>query len=165
MVTVVYCHPLEGSLTAAARDIALEALRGVTTHLVDLSAPDRDTAGLAETDADALSRSSGLVLVYPTWWSGPPGALQRWFDEVWPPSARFGSIERIVACTSHGSSKLVNSLEGESGKRTVSRYLRPRCARRCRVEWVALYGLDRCSPEHRARHLERVGQRIKSLRS
>ena len=80
MVTVVYCHPLEGSLTAAARDIALEALRGVTTHLVDLSDPDRDTAGLAETDADALSHSSGLVLVYPTWWSGPPGALQRWFD-------------------------------------------------------------------------------------
>ena len=165
MVTLVYCHPLEGSLTSAVRDIAVEALGDAAPHIVDLSDPDRDTAALAKTDADALARSSSLILVYPTWWSGPPAALQNWFDEVWGPSARFDTIQRIVVCTSHGSSKFVNSLEGESGKRTVSRYLRPRCARRCRVEWIALYGLDRCGPDRRARHLERVGRRISALGS
>jgi len=165
MVTLVYCHPVEGSLTSAVRDSAVEALGGTTPHIVDLSDPDRDTAALAMTDADALARSSSLILVYPTWWSGPPAALQNWFDEVWSPSARFDTIQRIVVCTSHGSSKFVNSLEGESGKRTVSRYLRPRCSRRCRVEWIALYGLDRCGPDRRARHLERVGRRISALGS
>lgn len=165
MVTLVYCHPLEGSLNAAARTAALDSLTGVEVHLVDLSAPDRDTSALAAEDADALARSTALVLVYPTWWSGPPGALQHWFDEVWTPSARFGSIRRIIVCTTHGSSKLVNSLEGESGKRTASRYLRSRCAPRCQVRWVALYGLDRCGADRRARHLEQIRRAVSLLAS
>jgi len=33
------------------------------------------------------------------------------------------------------------------------------------VEWIELYGLDRCGPDRRARHLERVGRRISALGS
>lgn len=160
--TVVYCHPCEGSLAAATRDVVLDVLAGSPVDLIDLSSPNRDTPSLADTAS--LDGSDLLVLVYPTWWSGPPGALQEWFDEVWPGDARFDSIRSIVVCTSHGSSKLVNALEGESGRLMARRYLRRRAGRRCRVSWVALYGLDRCGPDRRQRHLERVRRAISAAR-
>ena len=72
------------------------------------------------------------MLVYPTWWSGQPAMLKGWIDRVWvagvawdlPPGAnvlraRLRNVRRIVVVTTHGSSKLVNALEGEAGKRTV----------------------------------------------
>ena len=154
--TVVYCHPCEGSLAAATRDVVLDVLGGSPVDLIDLSSPNRD--------APSLDGSDLLVLVYPTWWSGPPGALQEWFDEVWPGDARFDSIRSIVVCPTHGSSKLVNALEGESGRLMARRYLRRRAGRRCRVSWVALYGVDRCGPDRRQRHLERVRRAISAAR-
>jgi len=161
---VVYCHPCEGSLAAATRDVVLEALGPSEIDLIDLSSPTRGTPSLAGTDAALLDGSGVLVLVYPTWWSGPPGALQEWFDEVWPDDARFPSIRSILVCTTHGSSKLVNLIEGESGRLMAQRYLRRRAGRRCRVSWIALYGLDRCDADRRRRHLERVRQAISAAR-
>ena len=40
------------------------------------------------------------------------------------PRALLRNIRRIVVVTTHGSSKLTNALEGESGKRTVTRAIR-----------------------------------------
>ncbi len=117
-----------------------------------------------------------LVLVYPTWWSGQPAMLKGWIDRVWVRGVAWDlpdhaatlrpglpHIRRIVAVTTHGSSKFVNALEGEAGKRTVTRALRAMCSWRCRTHWIALYGADRSTHDERQRFLARVDRRLSRL--
>lgn len=117
-----------------------------------------------------------LVLVHPTWWSGQPAVLKGWIDRVWvngvawelPAGSRrvrgrLHGMQRIVTVTTHGSSKWVNVVEGEAGKRTVTRTLRVLCGWRCRTSWIALYGVDTSTPERRQRFLDRVERRLARL--
>lgn len=187
---VVYCHPHDESLVAAARDRVLTGLRAAAheVRLVDLyadgfrpelSAEERRVhlePGLApelEPYAEALRWAEAIVFVYPTWWSGQPAMLKGWMDRVWacgvafelPEGARvvrplLTHIRRIAIVTTHGSSKWVNALEGESGKRTAFRSIRAVCSRRVRTSWTAIYGLDRASAAERAAWLDRVEARF-----
>jgi NAD(P)H dehydrogenase (quinone) len=124
----------------------------------------------------ALAWAQALVLVYPTWWAGQPAMLKGWFDRVlvngvaWrrpDPSGRLRpmltDIGRLVVVTSHGSTKWVNMLEGEGGKRVVSRSVRPLCGLRCRTQWIAMYDIDRAPADARQRFLARVEQQIARL--
>ncbi|MFZ9628921.1 MAG: NAD(P)H-dependent oxidoreductase [Ilumatobacteraceae bacterium] len=118
--------------------------------------------------ADLLRWCDTLVLSYPTWWSGQPAMLKGWFDRVWVNGVAYtlpeGSdrirpllrnIRRVVVVTSHGGPKWRNMIEGESGKRVVSRSIRAVCSPRCRTTWLAVYGVDG-HPSRRARFVERV---------
>ena len=183
---VVYCHPNPESLCAAALERALAGLAagGHEVRLCDLyadgfrpemSADERRThtePGVApelQGYADDLRWAEALVFVYPTWWSGQPAMLKGWIDRVWvagvawtlPEGANrlrpgLGGVRRIVAVTTHGSSKLINSLEGESGKRMMTRALRALCSKRTRTTWCAIYGLDTADAAKRQRFLDRV---------
>jgi putative NADPH-quinone reductase len=94
-----------------------------------------------------------------------------WVNEVaWtlpdgggPPRPLLRNVRRIVAVTTHGSSKRVNLLEGEVGKRALTRTLRVLCSRRCRTSWIALYGVDTSTRERREQFLVRVEQRLARL--
>jgi len=184
-VLVVYCHPNPESLVAAARDRAVTAARaaGHDVHVIDLYADGFEPALTAEERrshfepgvspelqhyADELMAAEVLVLVYPTWWSGQPAMLKGWFDRVWangvawdlPEGARslkprLRKLHRIVVVTTHGSSKLVNAVQGEPGKRTVARALGLVCGR-ARTTWCALYGVDGASDAERADFLDEV---------
>ncbi len=114
-----------------------------------------------------------LVLVYPTWWSALPAMLKGWFERVWvngvaaqvhddgrPPSPLLTNIRRIIVVTTHGSPKWLNAIQGESGKRFAKRSLRASVNRRCRVHWIAFYGIDRSNLEERERFLARVSRRL-----
>ncbi len=192
-VLLVYCHPNPESFTAAMRDRALAALAsgGHDVRRTDLYADGFDPLmscderrnhkepGVApelERYADDLRWAQALVLVYPTWWSGQPAMLKGWFDRVWvagvawelPPGANvvrplLRNIRRIVVVTGHGSSKLVNALEGEAGKRTVTRSLRAMCSRRARTTWCAIYGLDNATDDARDRFLAKVDRTMARL--
>lgn len=163
-VVVVSCHPSERSFVAHLGGVVTGSLRraGADVTVLDVSAG----AGPAAAHRLVLSRAEAVVFVYPTWWSGLPGALKVWVDEVWPePSGRrssppFPRIRRIAAVTTHGSSRLVNVLEGEAGRLLLTRSLTGACHPRCQVTWHAVYGLDR-APESRRRrfaaHVERLG--------
>ena len=107
-------------------------------------------------DVEDLRWCEAIVFVYPTWWSGLPAMLKGWIDRTWmnevawalPLGAntirpRLTNIRRLVAVTTHGSSKIVNALQGEPGKRTISRSILLMCNRWCRARWIALYGLDK----------------------
>jgi putative NADPH-quinone reductase len=135
-------------------------------------APASDKPDIAEHAAD-LRWCDTLVLVYPTWFSAQPAMLKGWFDRVWvngvaydlPEGSnrirgRLRNIRRIVVVTTHGSSKTINALQGESGKRVVTRGIRVLCHRFARVRWIALYGIDRCTDAERAAFLNKVEQRL-----
>jgi putative NADPH-quinone reductase len=107
-VLMVYCHPLEGSFSAAVRDRALATLRagGHEVDLVDLyheefdpvlSPEERrayvnDTAWLTarvQRHVDLLQGAEGLLFVYPTWYYGPPAMLKGWLERTWLPDIAF----------------------------------------------------------------------------
>jgi putative NADPH-quinone reductase len=124
-------------------------------------------------DVDDLRWCEAIVFVYPTWWSGLPAMLKGWIDRTWmnevawvlPAGAntirpRLTNIKRLVAVTTHGSSKFVNALQGEPGKRTISRSIRVMCNRWCRARWIALYGVDNSTLVDRETHLATIGQRV-----
>ncbi|MDA2954830.1 MAG: NAD(P)H-dependent oxidoreductase [Actinomycetota bacterium] len=124
-------------------------------------------------DVEDLRWCEAIVFVYPTWWAGLPAMLKGWIDRTWmnevawvlPAGAntirpRLTNITRLVAVTTHGSSKFVNALQGEPGKRIITRSIRVMCNRWCRARWIARYGLDKSTAQDRQHHLETVGQRV-----
>jgi putative NADPH-quinone reductase len=124
-------------------------------------------------DVDDLRWCEAIVFVYPTWWSGLPAMLKGWIDRTWmnevawvlPSGAntirpQLTNIRRLVAVTTHGSSKLVNALQGEPGKRIISRSIRLMCNRWCRARWIALYGVDNSTLADREKYLATIGQRV-----
>jgi len=142
-----------------------------TNHL----APPDQKPDIAEHAAN-LQWCDTLVLMYPTWWAGQPAMLKGWIDRVWvagvaydlPPGAnrirpQLHNIRRIVAITTHGSTKFVNALEGEGGKRIVTRSLRVLCSKRARTKWIALYNIDRSTDAERAAFLARVERELRDL--
>jgi NAD(P)H dehydrogenase (quinone) len=184
---VVHCHPDPDSFVAAVHDAALRGLRGAghEIRVTDLHASSFQPAR-TETEhsapgvslelqpyADDLQWCESLVLVYPTWWAAQPAMLKGWMDRVWVEGVAFErskganrrrgrlrNIRRITMVTTHGSSKFVNALEGEAGKRTATRALRAMCSRRCRTRWIALYTVDRSTAAQRQAFLERVTRRL-----
>lgn len=103
---VVYCHPREGSFTAAVRDTVLARLEteGAEVRLRDLYAEGFDPVLSAvehanyETpnnkdpfaaDVEDLTWADTLIFIYPTWWYGLPAVLKGWIDRVFLPGVAF----------------------------------------------------------------------------
>ena len=192
-VLVVHCHPDPQSFVAAVRDRVLAGLDagGAEVRVEDLYADGFDPLLGADEHRRHLEPGIGadleryaadlrwcdtLVLVYPTWWAGQPGMLKGWIDRVWtcgvaftvPPGTsalrpELRNIRRLVAVTTHGSPKYVNALEGEGGKRTLTRSLRAMCHPLARTTWLAMYGVDTASSDERERFLARVERRARRL--
>jgi NAD(P)H dehydrogenase (quinone) len=190
-VLVVYCHPDPESYSHACLERALAGLTGHTVRLADLyaegfepvmSAAERVAHSVPGVEpplqryADDLAWAEALVFVYPTWWSGQPAMLKGWIDRVWVAGVAWElpegkavlrplltRVRRIVVVTTHGSSKWINALEGEGGKRTLFRAIRLMCSKRTRTTWCAMYGLDRATAEQRARFLRRVERTLARL--
>ncbi len=104
---VIYAHPVEGSFTAAIRDLVLDRLRaaGAEIRLRDLyaegfhpilTAPEwtgyldspENRAPVRDHCAD-LEWCDTLIFVYPTWWYGLPAILKGWLDRVLLPDLAF----------------------------------------------------------------------------
>ena len=123
---------------------------------------------------DALRWATRIVFVYPTWYSGQPAQLKGWFDRVWANGVAFelpeGSsrirgllknVRRLEIVTTHGSSRLVNLLQANSGQRVVFRSLRVLCHPLCRTRLTAIYDLDRAGPEEVEQWLDEVEERFR----
>jgi putative NADPH-quinone reductase len=190
---VVHAHPLADSLVAAARERVLRGLAAAhaEVRVNDLYADGFEPEFTAHDKAthkepgvvpalqgyvDDLRWCDTLVLVYPTWWSGQPAILKGWIDRVWvngvawelPDGAdrlrpALRNVRRIVVVTTHGSPKWVNAIQGEGGKRTVTRSLRSMCHPLARTSWLALYGVDRRAAADRAAFLDRVESRLADI--
>ena len=185
-VLLVYCHPRTDSFCAALREAAVEALDS-TGHTVEvrdlyaegfaptLTAEERgryydEGANLRgiESHTASLQQAEALLLVYPTWWFGPPAMLKGWLDRVWVPGVAFRlggpgvlqplltNIRRIGVVTTYGSPRWLLWFVGWPDWRMVRRGLRPLCARRCRLDWLALTRVDTCTDRERERFLAEV---------
>lgn len=104
---VVYCHPKEGSFTAAVRDLVLAKLAdaGAEVRLADLYGrgfqpvlTGAEWQGYLDCPANAapvgrdvedLRWADTLIFVYPTWWYGLPAILKGWLDRVLLPDVAF----------------------------------------------------------------------------
>ena len=115
-----------------------------------------------------------LILVYPTWWSGQPAIMKGWIDRVFVNEVAWTlpdgenrirplltNIRRLVVVTTHGSTKFVNALEGESGKRTAFRSLRLMMHWRTKCKWIAFYKFDRSDDVQKAKAVTRVRREIR----
>jgi NAD(P)H dehydrogenase (quinone) len=153
---------------------AFEPAMSLQEHL-DYLAPSVHQGGIAEYCED-LRWCDTVVFVYPTWWSGQPAMLTGWFDRVlvrgvaWEPSENgtritglLTNVRRVVTITSHGSGKLLNTIEGESGRRVTGRAIRLLCHRWARTTWLAMYNVDRSTDADRAAFLDRVERRMHRL--
>jgi len=152
-------------------ELSLDERRAYRTPLAPGDRPDIDA------HVDALRWCDTLVFVYPTWWSGQPAALTGWLDRVFgngvawsfPPGAKrpqplLGNVGRVVAVTTHGSSKLINAIQGEPGKRVLSRAVRGMCRGvRTRFTWLAMYGVDHSTREQRQAFLDRVERTMRDV--
>jgi putative NADPH-quinone reductase len=159
---VVFAHPNRESFVGAALERALTGLtrRGHDVTVLDLYAEGFDpcVASLPPKHRELVHESELLVLVYPTWWSGQPAILTGWLQAI--PRARVG---RVVCVTTHGSSKLINQFEGETGKRMMTRALRSRFGLFMRSSWVAFYATDTSEPQRRELFLVEVEERLARL--
>ena len=142
-------------------------------HVGDIAVKLQNRPDLASHVED-IQWAEALVLVYPTWWSGQPAILKGWIDRVlmnevaWvlPEGAArirplLTNIRKIVVVTTHGSTKFVNALEGEAGKRTAFRSIRLMFNKRTRCHWIGLYALDHIPHDKRGELLTTVRRRIR----
>ena len=192
-VLLVLAHPVPASLVAAAAERAKAAAEraGHEVRVIDLYRDGFDPvlslpqwrsheaghAGRPDVvdHAASLRWAESLLFVYPTWFGAQPAILKGWFDRVWIEGVAFRlaagggvrpalrNIRRIVVVTTHGSSKTLNSLQGEPGKRVLLRGMRMLCHPLCRSSWIAFYGNDRASAADRAAFLDRVERRVGRL--
>jgi putative NADPH-quinone reductase len=191
---IIYCHPCEESFSAAIRDRALATLAkaGHELRLRDLYAMGFDpvmraderrayhTAGANEAPVqphlDDLRWCDGLLMLYPTWWYGPPAMMKGWLDRVWVPHATFampegnrpigrrlGRIRLLGVVTTLGSPWWWWRFLGQPGRRMVLSGLRPLLHPHCRTVWLALHRMDAASARDRARFLARVERTLARL--
>lgn len=159
---VVFCHPVPDSfgahLSAAVVD---ELTRVADTTVIDLYAGQELPAAFdGGTHAETLSTTDTLVLVYPTWWSSLPAPLMAWLEEALDRAALTG-VRRVVAVTTHGSSRFVNAVSGGIGRRIIRHGLRSHLAPGAGSTFVALYSMDRIDDERRRRFVTRARRAVR----
>lgn len=194
-VLLIYCHPCPESFNAAIRDTALTSLRdsGHDVHLTDLYAEGFDPVMSADERrgyhtpvenerpvADHLERlrwAEALVIVYPTWWYGPPAMLKGWLDRVWLPHATFGmpepgkpisrkltNIRAIVAISTLGSPWWWWTLGMMApGRRTLLTGLGVLCHPRAKRRWLGLHQMDSADATRRSTFLAKVDRTLRAL--
>lgn len=153
---ILHYHPLDESFSAALCDTACDAL-GATSRVIRLQHEPMDVA--------ALDGITHLVVNAPTWWGSVPARMLEVLNELVgphvdghadPDSSPLRQITRLSVIATHGSSRIINRIQGEPGlmlwKHTVLRL----CAPNAKFDWIALYKLDRSDATDRSAFIERV---------
>lgn len=152
-ILVVQAHPLDESYNAALLDAVAAGLRdaGEQNQVVRLSRGDALTAA-------TFAGVTHAIFIYPTWFGALPAMLLAplaevlgpWVDGDQPPATGpLRAVDRLTVITSHGSSRLVNLMQGEPGRHFWKRTALPQCAPGATFTWKPLYKVDRSSAAER----------------
>ncbi|HKJ76298.1 MAG TPA: NAD(P)H-dependent oxidoreductase [Gammaproteobacteria bacterium] len=190
---VVKAHPLDDSLCAgmAQRAAATLDAAGHEVAVEDLYAQGFEPALTARErasyysgayaaeavsgQAERLLAAEGIVLVFPTWWFGPPAILKGWFDRVWAPGIaydhaddlgairpRLHGLRRMLAVTTLGAPWWVDRLVlRQPVKRMLKTALVGTCAPRCRFRMLSRYRAESLSPAQVEALAGRVGRHLR----
>lgn len=161
---VVQAHPLDDSFSMALFDAVLTGLRSKGADPTTLRISEE-----AVLETQVFDDVGHLVVVYPTWWGSLPAmllgpvidVLAPWVDDgLAHSSSPLRSVERLTVVTTHGSSRLVNRLQGEPGLQLWRRTVLGLCADGASFEWLSLYKLDRLDSAARTQFVERVTEQL-----
>lgn len=173
-VLYLYAHPLPESFHAAIRDAAREGLReaGHEVDLCDLyaegfnpvlSAEERRGYHAVPTNRAPcedyirrVERAEALVLSFPTWSFGLPAILKGFFDRVFVPGVsftlqdgvarpNFGHIRKIAGISTYGRPWWNALFVADPPRMAVTRYLRALTGWQARVQYHALYDMNRAT--------------------
>ena len=140
---ILQAHPSENSFNQAILDTALVSLQrsGINPTLIRLG----------------KEKPSALILIYPTWWGGYPASLMQWLNEMCQSqSDLLQDVRTILSITTHGSSKLINLLQGEWGRSYTKNRIAKICDNSVQLKWTSLYKIDRCTDEELKNYLAKV---------
>ncbi len=193
---IVFCHPSPDSFGAAVLDRARQTLTdaGHTLRIRDLYAEAFDpvlereewerylsepTANLAyhADHIDDLKWAEGLIVIYPTWFYGPPAMLKGWLERVWLPGVAFEipasakaratgklkNIRRFVGITTSGSPWWWLRVIRDPGRNLWMRGLRPVFHPGCRYTWCQLHSMNHRSRDQCTAFLDRVSVRLRQI--
>jgi putative NADPH-quinone reductase len=189
-VLLLFAHPLPESFNAATHAAVLEGLRAAGHEVDDcdlyaegfnpvLSAEDRRQYHDLSINqlpvqgyVDRLKAAEALVLVYPTWCFSMPAILKGWFDRVLLPGVSFSMgddgiarpalthLRRIAGVVTYGRPRWNALLVGDPPRLAVTRYLRMLNAAKARIEYHAIYDMNRATAERRAAFLAKLRTRF-----
>ena len=191
-VLLVSAHPVETSFNAALAAATRRGLEagGATVDHWDLYAEGFDpvmsradrlgyhdtatNAALAQGGVARLRAADALVLCFPAWISSPPAMLKGWLEKVMLPGVAFTldppgwqprlrNLRAIAGVVSYGGSRWRNWLAGDSARKIVTRAVWSYSGWRARVRYLALYGIDKSTPDRRAAFLRDVEAAMRRL--
>ena len=162
-------HPLVDSYNEALLQAVVDALEETSRphELVRLAQGET-------IDRERLGTTGHHIVVKQTWWGAMPAKVLAWVqDELGPwidgegPADRspLRSVERLTVVTTHGSSRLMNGVQGEPGRQLWRRTVLPLCRPGARFDWISLYKIDRSNEADRRAFIDRVGREIRSMLS
>ena len=186
---VVLAHPPKNALCAQLATLAVQTLnqKGQNPQLLDLYAEGfnpvltpQERADYYQTafpDTSDLASVERLILVFPTWWFGPPAILKGWIDRTFLPgvaydhaddlsalSGKLHNLRDVVILTTLGSPWWVDRIVL---RRPVLRSLKwgtfKACAPQAKVRILSLYSAELVTPERYARFAGRLTKLLGTL--
>lgn len=158
-VLIAQSHPSYESFSEAILQAVLESLEQTGAEVSLVRVGKQEPALLT-----GLEKPDVLVLIYPTWWGGYPASLLQWIqDFLLMRKGMLANVQKVISVTTHGSSKLVNIVQGEWGKAYTKRKLLPLCKNGVQSDWLSLYKIDRQPPRNLETFLKEVSERFAKL--
>ena len=158
-ILIAQSHPSHESFSEAILQVALESLKQTDAEVSLVRVGKQEAPSIVE-----LKKPDLLVLIYPTWWGGYPASLLQWIqDSLLSRKGMLINVQKVISVTTHGSSKLVNIVQGEWGKAYTKRKLLPLCKNDVQSDWLSLYKIDRQRPENLENFLEEVSESFAKL--
>ena len=187
-VLIVYAHPVETSFVAALHAKVVDTLhaRGHEIDDCDLNVEGFDPVMSRQDRIDyhilsvnranvapyveRLLAAEAMVFVHPVWNYGFPAILKGFVDKVFLPGVSFtlasdGSyapklrnIRKLAAVCTYGGDRLRTIVMGDPPRRFFKRSMRFLVGFDARCDYLAHYGMNKTTPERRARFLAEVGK-------
>ncbi len=190
-VLVIFAHPLDDSLSAAAHGRAVEALAAAGWEVDDcdlyaegfdpvLTAEERrsyhdTTLNTAPVQGyvDRLRAADAIVFVFPVWNFGYPAILKGFFDRVFLPGVSFAlsdgkltpcldNIRKIAAVTTYGASRWIAVLAGDPPRRHIRRAVWG-LTRPDKTRYIALYDMNNATRAGCTTFLDRVTTEMRAF--
>lgn len=125
--------------------------------------------------ASKVKNAEILVFVYPTWWSSVPAQLKGWMERVLVPGIAFRftaqnklrpgfkELKHVIVITTFGSPRMYVRFINDNGSRLFHRCLRTTSPRLVRNHRLALYKMDKSTPESRAAFQKKIETKLARL--